>query len=316
MQTILIGIAAGIASALMFLAPFGGTLLAFPLFALTGLPIAIGGLGWGLTASATAAATAALLIMAATSIWGAIVFLLLFAGPVIWVVRLALMWRETPGENGAAPVREWYPLGAMLAHLAVGVAIGVVIVGVLVGYNPESLVGEVTNALLAWFNSVESASAPPTAAELEPFVRFNIAAMPFTITALLVFVLVFDLWLAALIARASGRLERPRDRMWGVVLPGWALAVAAGALLLGIVPGVPGEIARVAAGGFIAAAALAGLAVLHALTAGMTGRAAALGIAYALLVLSGLPLFIFALLAVAEHFLGLRARRFKGVPPS
>lgn len=316
MQTILIGIAAGIASALMFLAPFGGTLLAFPLFVLTGLPVAIAGLGWGLTAGAAAAASAALLITAAISMWGAIVFVLLFAGPVIWVVRLALMWREVPGENGGAPAREWYPLGGILVHLAGGVAVGVVIVGFLVGYDPESLVGSVTDALLAWFASVETAGAPPTAAELEPFVRFNIAAMPFTVTALLVFVLVFDLWLAALIARASGRLERPRDRLWGVVIPGWALAIAAAALVLGAFPGVPGEIARVAAGAFVAAAALTGLAVLHAVTAGMTGRAAALGVAYTLLVLSGLPLFIFALLAVAEHFLGLRARRFKGVPPA
>ena len=53
MQAILIGIAAGFAAALLFLAPVGGTPLAFPLFVLTGLPLALAGLGWGLTAGAS-----------------------------------------------------------------------------------------------------------------------------------------------------------------------------------------------------------------------------------------------------------------------
>ena len=49
-QVFLVGIGAGIAAALLFMAPIGGTVLAFPLFLLTGLPIAIAGLGWGVIA--------------------------------------------------------------------------------------------------------------------------------------------------------------------------------------------------------------------------------------------------------------------------
>jgi hypothetical protein len=33
-------------------------------------------------------------------------------------------------------------------------------------------------------------------------------------------------------------------------------------------------------------------------------------------VLSGLPIFLFVLVAIAEAFFSLRARRFKGVPPT
>jgi len=58
LQPILIGIAAGIAAALLFLAPIGATLIAFPLFLLTGLPIAIAALGWGLVGGAAATLTA------------------------------------------------------------------------------------------------------------------------------------------------------------------------------------------------------------------------------------------------------------------
>ena len=45
-RIILVGIGAGLAAALLFLSPIGGTLLAFPLFVLSGFPIAIAGFGW------------------------------------------------------------------------------------------------------------------------------------------------------------------------------------------------------------------------------------------------------------------------------
>ncbi|MEX0852388.1 MAG: hypothetical protein WD036_03770, partial [Bauldia sp.] len=58
-QFILVGILAGLAAALMFLAPVSGTALAFPLFALAGLPLAIAGLGWSPLAAGVAAIAAA-----------------------------------------------------------------------------------------------------------------------------------------------------------------------------------------------------------------------------------------------------------------
>ena len=61
--------------------------------------------------------------------------------------------------------------------------------------------------------------------------------------------------------------------------------------------------------------ALVGLAVLHALTAGMAGRAAILAVTYVLVFLSGLPIVLFAALGVGEGFLHLRERRFGGEGP-
>lgn len=314
-QTILVGVAAGIAAALMFLAPVGGTALAFPLFILTGLPIGLAGLGWGTAAGAIAAIVGTLSIFAVLSTVGAAAFLLLFAVPVFWAARLALMSRGA-GSETAADAREWYPLGRMLMHLAAAAAIGVVLVGVLIGYDRAVLASEVTQALIEWFSVMQTTGTPPTAAELEPFVRFNLAVMPVTIPAILLFVLTFDLWLAAVVARASGRLRRPYEKMWGVELPSRALVALAGVTLLCFVPGVPGEIAQVFAGALAGAAALTGLAVMHALTAGLGGRTVLLAVVYALMVFSGLPLILFILLAVGEAVFHLRARRFKGVPPT
>jgi hypothetical protein len=61
---------------------------------------------------------------------------------------------------------------------------------------------------------------------------------------------------------------------------------------------------------------MVGLAVLHALTLGMAGRGVILGVSYALIFFSGLPLVLFAALGAAENFLQLRARRFAGAPPT
>ena len=54
-QLVLIGIGAGLAAALLFASPIGGTSLAFPLFCVTGVPIAIAGFGWTPLAAAIAA---------------------------------------------------------------------------------------------------------------------------------------------------------------------------------------------------------------------------------------------------------------------
>ena len=312
MQTILVGIAAGIAAALMFLAPIGGTVLAFPLFILTGLPVGLAGLGWGVRAGAVAVFAGTLAIFFALSTLAAAAFLLLFAAPAFWVARIAL--RSRPGATPEAP-REWYPLGRMLVHLAIAVAIGVVIVGFLIGFNRATMTGEITQALVELFAAMRTTGTPPTPAELTPFVQFYLAIMPFSVTAILVFILTFDMWLAAVVARASGRLQRPRDSLWGVDLPNQALVALAGATLLAFLPGAAGEIARVFSGALAGAAALTGLAVMHALTAGLGGRTALLVIVYALIAFSGLPLILIALLAVAEAVFHLRARRFKGVPP-
>ncbi len=315
MQAILVGIAAGIAAALMFLAPVGGTVLAFPLFILTGLPIGLAGLGWGTAAGAIAAIVGTLAIFAVLSTMGAAAFVLLFAAPIFWAARLALRSRPV-GDQASGDSREWYPLGRILVHLAAAAAIGVVLIGVLIGFDRATLTTETTQALVEWLSAMQTTGAPPTAAELEPFVRFNLAIMPVTVPVILLFMLVFDLWLAAIVARASGRLRRPREKLWGVELPNRALIALAAVTALAFLPGAGGEIARVFGGALAGAAALTGLAVMHALTASLSGRTVLLAIVYALMVFSGLPLILFVLLAVGEALFHLRARRFKGVPPT
>ena len=315
LQTVFVGIAAGLAAALLFLAPASGTVLAFPLFALTGLPIAIAGLAWGFRAAAVAAIAGSVVIAAMlSSALTALVFVLLFGAPAVWLSRLVGLSRATDASDPAGP-REWFPLSRLLLHASGAIAVAVVIAGLVVGYQPEAMVREATSAVTDWLSATPSGGPSPTADQIEPLMRVYVAVLPFMLGALMVAITVFGLWLASLVARASGRLARPRERLWTIVLRNEILIGFAVALALAFLPGALGDIAGVVAGAFGCALALVGLAVVHALTLGMSGRAPLLVICYSLVILSGLPLLPLAALGAGESFLQLRARRFGRAPP-
>ncbi|MCB1499151.1 MAG: hypothetical protein KDK07_05070 [Bauldia sp.] len=313
LQTVLVGLVAGLAAALLFVSPLGGTLLALPLFVLSALPIAIAGLAWSSLAGAIAAATAAVVVAAAITPSAGAIHLSLFGAPMAWACRLVWLSRD----NGPSGASEWFPIGRILFQATAIIAVGVVVVGFIVGYDPETLAAEVTTALVDWLAQAPDASAPPSAADLAPFVRLNVAAMPFTVAAMVVIIFVFDLWLAARIAEASGRLSRPRDRLWTAVLPKESVAIFAATAVAAFVPGVVGYAAGAVAGAFGGALALIGLAFIHATTLQSTVRILLLVAVYVVLVFfGGLPLILLALLGIAETFFHVRARRLRGAPPT
>jgi hypothetical protein len=307
MQMVFVGIGAGVAAALLFLAPASGSLLAFPLFALTGLPIAIAALGWGLPAGAIASVAGAAVIMGIIPAgYAPFVFLILFGAPVVWLARLVGMSRMVDDA------REWFPVGRILFHAAIAIGLALAISGVLTGFDPQGVTNDASAAVAKWLAAAQTDTPPPTAAEIEPIMRLYVSFMPALLALLMVAITLLDLWLATLITRASGRFERPRERLWTVVLPNDALIAFAIALALAFLPGPPGDIASVFAGALLAALVAVGLAVLHAVTLGMNARPALLTAAYLLLLISGLPVIVFGIIGAGENFFRLRARRFAG----
>jgi hypothetical protein len=245
----------------------------------------------------------------------AAIFIALFAAPIAWLTRLAGMSRAVDADDPAGGV-EWYPLGRLLLHAALAVAVSLVAIGFVTGYDPVVIAREASSALLEFMAAAQTGEPAPTAESIAPFVDLYVAILPFTLAMFMVAVLVFDLWLGGLTARASGRMTRPAERLWTVVPPNEILiGFGVAAPLAFLLPGALGDTAAVVAGAFGCALALVGLAVLHALTRGMTGRGVVLGVSYALIFFSGLPLILFAALGAAENFLQLRARRFAGRPP-
>jgi hypothetical protein len=312
MQIGLVGVGAGFAASLLFISPLGGTLLALPLFMLSSLPIAIAGLAWGSLSSAIAAIGAAGTVAVALSLPAGIIYLALFGAPMAWACRLAGLSRT----DEATGTTEWYPPGRILLHGAAAISVGVIVLGAMSPGGTEEWRSAAQAFLAELFSQSPSGAVPPTAAEIETFATVLVTIAPYVIGAFYLVILVVNLWLGARIAEASGRLARPRDRLWTAVLPNEALLVFAIAVVAAFVPGALGSAAGAVAGAFGGALALIGLAVLHATTLGNSLRILILVTVYVLLVFfGGLPLILLAILGIVEGIFHLRARRFHGAPP-
>jgi hypothetical protein len=311
LQNVLVGLVGGFAAALLFVAPFGGTPLAIPLFALTGLPIAIAGLGWGGVAALAATASGTALAYALAGAGGGLMLALLFAVPTAWATVVATQ-PTTTGEG-----RGWRPLGLVLAHVAAVLAAGIIAVGMVAGFNPETLSEEITKALVEWAAGANpGTSAPPTAADVAPLVRLNVALLPATAGILAMGMVSLGLYLGWRSVGLSDRWKRPASPLWSVALPPAVPATLLVTAPLAFLPGAIGYAAGAVAGVFGTAVALEGLAVVHALSRGISWRVPMLVALYALVFLSGLPIVLLALLGLAESAFHIRARRLNPRGPT
>jgi hypothetical protein len=120
--------------------------------------------------------------------------------------------------------------------------------------------------------------------------------------------LLLDLWIAARVARTSGRLARPWPAIPTLSLPVYALPALAAALALSFAPGLASVVGQVATAVLAVALAVVGLAVIHAGTRGFRGRIPLLIGVYLMLFIQAWTGLLLALLGVAEQTIGLRHR--------
>jgi hypothetical protein len=307
-----IGIGAGLASALLFAVISTQNPLSLVLYLVAPLPILIVALGWnhraGLVASVTGSGMVALLF----SPLAGIVFAASVALPAWWIAYLALLARN---EGGTA---EWYPLGRLVLWIALVSAALTVLGARLLGstykeflsaFEQGSSVFEQINP-----NAFEGIAPETKTASLREFSHFVATIAPPVSAAASVATTVLLLWAAARIVKASGRLPRPWPYLPAVALPGFAVAVLATAIVAGIaLPGFLGLAGRSLAAAVGLAYCLQGLAVIHVLTLGLGGRVGILSAVYVVIfILPGWPLVLYALVGLADSFLGFRARR---LPP-
>src|SRR6478752_6606077 len=121
---VLIGLAAGCASALMFASIISGALISLLLFYLAPLPLMVTALGWGPIAATIGGIVAASGLGAIFGLPYCIAFAVTVALPAWWLGHLALLGRPVANAgsgNGAAPAppaMEWYPVGRILLWIA------------------------------------------------------------------------------------------------------------------------------------------------------------------------------------------------------
>src|SRR5215475_6715506 len=300
MQIILVGLGAGAAAALLFASVVSGSIAAIFLFYLAPLPILIAALGWSHVAGLIAAASATAVVVALSGIF-------FFAVPVIafgawWLGYLTLLARAA--TNGGGGALEWYPTGRLVLWAAV---IGTAIVAAAVpnfGTDQQTLQA----ALRKTYERI---------LRDQSLIELLVVAVPPAAAVFSTIINVFNLWLAARVVKISGRLKRPWPDLAALTLPASTSGFLAAAVAGSFLPDLAGVLSGAFAASLVMVFAVLGLAVLHAITRGMAGRAVMLAGVYGVTIVLGWPILAISILGLAEAVLDIRGRvaRRRG-PPS
>jgi hypothetical protein len=311
--SLLIALAAGCASALMFASVISGALISPLLFYLAPLPLMVVALGWGAAGATIGGIAAGAGLGAIFGIPHLLIFVLTVAAPAAWLGHLALLGRPVSAvssDNCAAasmPRMEWYPVGRILIWIA-----GFGVLTSLAFLGPDSA------AIRASVRALLSVLGPGTSAvdaDIEQVIDVLVKIAPAAAAMVAITTLTLNLWLAAKITATSDRLLRPWPDLKATALPPLTLAALSLALALSFTGGWFGTVALIVSAALLMAYALVGFAVLHTLTLGIKYRARLLGCVYALVVVSVYPVLAVAGLGLADAIFGLRQRYLRSRPP-
>jgi predicted membrane protein DUF2232 len=315
---ILIALAAGAASALMFASMVSGALISVLLLYLAPLPLMVAALGWGPLCATIGGIAAATGLGAIFGLPYGIAFVVAVALPAWRLGHLALLGRpiassETSPENGATatpPPLEWYPVGRILLWIAGFAALTTMSVLLTLGHDAATVTSVIRHGLsLVWGHdqaiNEETQRGIDMLAAIAPAAAAIVAMMTLTL----------NLWLAAKITATSGRLHRPWPDLNNTALPPMTLAALSVAIAFCFIGGLSALLAQIIGSALTMAYALAGFAVLHTLTLALRHRALWLSCTYAVVAVFGWPVLAIAVLGLADAVFGLRQRYLQSRPP-
>jgi len=316
--TLLIALAAGCASALMFASIISGALISLLLFYLAPLPLMMAAIGWGPLSATVGGIAAAIGLGAIFGLPYCIAFAVTVAVPAWWLGHLALLGRPIVGgvssANGPAPVAsglEWYPVGRILLWIGAFAALTTMAALLTLGANADTITGALRRFLLRMLDLRDTAPSAETERWIDALV--NIAPSAAALVAMAT--LTLNLFLAAKITATSGRLHRPWPNLKGAALPPMTLAALCVAIAFCFTGGLAAILAQIVTATLMLAYALIGFAVLHTLTLALKSRAVWLGCTYVVVAVFGWPVLAMLALGLADAVFGLRQRYLQGRPP-
>ncbi|WP_213774723.1 DUF2232 domain-containing protein [Bradyrhizobium sp. dw_78] len=314
---ILIAIAAGCASALMFASIVSGELVSLLLLYLAPLPLMVASMAWGPLSGVIGGITAAAGLGAIFGFPYSITFVIMVALPAWWLGHLALLGRPitsgAPSDHGGAiapPAFEWYPVGRILLWLTGFAALTTMLALLTIGTDATTITGTMHQALLRMFGLID---AP--AGESEQLIDVLVTMAPIAAAIFTMSMLTLNLWLAAKIAATSGRLRRPWPDLKSTALPPMTLAALSVAVAFCFSSGLFAILAQIVTAALMMAYALIGFAVLHTLTLAFKNRVFWLSFAYAVVVMFSWLVLTVAALGLADAVFGLRQRYLRSRPP-
>lgn len=313
---ILIGLAAGCASALMFASIISGALISLLLFYLAPLPLMVAALGWGPIAATAGGIAAASGLGLMFGLPYCIAFVITVAVPAWWLGHLALLGRPLDGvpDQGSAPAApqlEWYPVGRILLWIAGFAALTTIAAMLTLGSDAETITSELRRGL----TRILGARDPASSGDIERWVKALAVIAPAAATIVAMMTLTLNLWLAGKITSTSGRLHRPWPDLKSAELPPMTLVALSVALAFCFVGGLIAMIAQITSTALMMVYALTGFAVLHTVTLALKSRTLWLCCAYAIVVTFSWPLLAMIALGLADAVFGIRQRYLRGKPP-
>jgi len=319
----LIGVGAGLVSAVLFATVIRGSLAGILLFYLTPLPVAIVSLGWNHRAGLLASFVGAIAVGLVFDLQSGLMFALAFSLPIWWLAFLTLLARdgvasEAPGK-GSADIH-WYPLGSLALWVA-GISVVLTLAGALMlGPSYEVYHATVEKLVEGVFNgglAGEIDGLPGVGANgvpVEDVARFVASVVvPMSAAASTLLTLVIMLVAAKLVA-LSGRLPRALPRIAREFeLPRVTLLGLFASFAIAPFGGWPRFVALALAATIAMLLAMQGLATVHVLVWRIAARPLILGMGYAMIVVAE-PWTVGALavLGLAELVFSLRARSLGG----
>ncbi len=310
---LLIALAAGAASALMFASIISGALVSILLFYLAPLPLMVAALGWSPLHAAIGgiAAGTSLGLLFGMPYLGA--FVLTIALPAWWLGHLATLGRPAeihPSATSAAPpATEWYPTGRLLLWIAGFASLTTIAALMTLGSDAETITAALRRGLGRMIGMRGAATGSETQ-DIEPGSMMDalISIAPAAAAIAAILTLTLNLWLAGRITLTSGRLKRSWPDLTTAALPPMTLVGLCVALALCFVGGLVAIAAQIASACLLMAYALTGLATLHAITRGRKSRVLWLSSVYAVVTVFGWPVLGLIVLGLADAMLDFRRR--------
>jgi hypothetical protein len=322
-MSILIALAAGCASALMFASIVSGVpLIPLVLFYLAPLPLMVACLGWGPLAASIGGIAAGTGLGAIFGMPYLAAFVLTIALPAWWLGHLALLGRpvavatttDVQPSIPAQPDMEWYPVGRILLWTA-GFAAVTTMAALLTLGTDGATITDTLRRSLARMVALGTPGPLPANPDIPPFIDALALIAPAAAAIVAIMTLTLNLWLAARITATSGRLHRPWPDLRSAALPPMTLVALPLAMAFTFAGGVLAIFAQIVTAALLMAYGMVGFAALHMLTLGLKNRALWLCSTYAVVLVFGWPVVAMIGLGIADAFFGFRQRFLQRRPP-
>ncbi|MFM7083591.1 MAG: DUF2232 domain-containing protein [Hyphomicrobium sp.] len=317
----LITIGLGIISAVVFTSSATGPLLVrYFFFLLTSFPIFLSGLGWGWQSACLSGFSCFIILAFLLGFEPAFICASGQIIPSIILCYLGLQSRSYYSDEENLELREWYPSGRLLFWAALMAGSFSFLLFLITDADLEKLRNNfkeyITNSLNSSLSSIELSSVI-NEKELSVLTDLAIRIIPAASAISWLSALIFNLWLAGRIAKASGHLKRPWPDLSELNYPSGTALILLAAVLAANAKGVVSLIGISFLGAFFLLYVLCGLAVIHNVTRTTTWRPYILWALYLSLFLINFWIaLLVAVIGLLDGPLRLRQRIFRsGQPP-